>query len=760
MAAKISAVRALEILDSRGNPTVRVHVGLDTGLTASASVPSGASTGENEALELRDGDKKRYGGKGVLKAVANVNQTIAPKLLGMDPARQAEIDRLMIDLDGTPTKSKLGANAILGVSMAVARAAAMAADLPLYAYLGGTGAVRLPVPMMNILNGGKHADNSVDFQEFMVMPVGAPGTSPRPCATGPRRSTPSRRSCTSKYATSVGDEGGFAPNLKSNEEACEVIIEAIKAAGYTPGKDVALALDPAASSFYEQDGYNLAKSGQGRKTSAQMTELYQAWVDSYPIISIEDGLAENDWDGFRAHTEALGDKIQIVGDDLFVTNTQFVARGIREKSTNAVLIKLNQIGTVTETIEAIHMCQKAGWGYVVLAPLGRDRGRLPGRLRRGHGRRPDQDRLRLPQRAHRQVQPPPGNRGRTRPRRRLRAVEQRMTMISKLIAGWARLGKCRAVAVLVCIAVLGPVASLAADKKDDLILTPPSPAEPRIHGPSLFGVRPGSPVLYTIPATGQRPMVFSAQGLPPGVAVSADSGRITGRIQARGEYAVLLRARNARGSAVKKFRISVGDRICLTPPLGWNSWNCWAEAVDQDKVLRSARAMVRSGLVDHGWTYINIDDTWQGLRGGKFNAIQGNQKFPDMKGLCDAVHAMGLKAGIYSTPWITSYAKFCGGSSDDPSGAWSQALASDKFWRHGKHPFAENDARQWADWGFDYLKYDWNPNDLEHVEQMSQALRACRRDIVYSLSNSAPFPKAADWARLANCWRTTGDIWD
>jgi enolase len=258
----------------------------------------------------------------------------------------------------------LGANAILGVSMAVARAAALAADLPLYAYLGGTGAVRLPVPMMNILNGGKHADNSVDFQEFMVMPVGA-----RCFAEALRYGAETFHALKKilhdrKYATSVGDEGGFAPNLKSNEEACEVIIEAIKAAGYTPGKDIALALDPAASSFYEQDAYDLAKSGQGRKTSAQMTELYQSWVKRYHIISIEDGLAENDWEGFRAHTEALGDQIQIVGDDLYVTNTRFVARGIKERATNAVLIKLNQIGSVTETVETIQMCQKAGWGYV------------------------------------------------------------------------------------------------------------------------------------------------------------------------------------------------------------------------------------------------------------------------------------------------------------------------------------------------------------------------------------------------------------
>lgn len=365
MSAKIARVAALEILDSRGNPTLRVRVGLDNGISASASVPSGASTGENEALELRDGDKSRYGGKGVLKAVANVTKQIAPRIIGMNPARQAEIDGMMLDLDGTPAKSKLGANATLGVSMAVARAAARAAGLPLYAYLGGPGAVRLPIPMMNILNGGKHADNSVDLQEFMVMPVGAPSF-----AEALRYGTETfhllKKILARKgYATSVGDEGGFAPNLKSNEEACEVILDAIKAAGYTPGKDIALALDPAASSFFEDGVYNLAKSGQGKKTSVAMTELYAAWVAKYPIVSIEDGLAENDWGGFREHTAILGDKIQIVGDDLYVTNTRFIARGIAEKSTNAVLIKLNQIGTVTETVEAIRLCQQAGWGYVI-----------------------------------------------------------------------------------------------------------------------------------------------------------------------------------------------------------------------------------------------------------------------------------------------------------------------------------------------------------------------------------------------------------
>jgi alpha-galactosidase len=287
-----------------------------------------------------------------------------------------------------------------------------------------------------------------------------------------------------------------------------------------------------------------------------------------------------------------------------------------------------------------------------------------------------------------------------------------------------------------------------------------APPQPRIHGPSVFGVRPGSPLLYTIPATGERPMQFNVDELPPGVAVDARTGQITGELSEKGEHAVVLRARNAKGTAEKKFRIVVGDRIAITPPMGWNSWNCWAAAVDQGKVLRSARAMVASGLIEHGWTYVNIDDTWQGQRGGPFNGLQGNEKFPDMKALCAEIHAMGLKPGIYSTPWITSYAKFPGGSSDDPTGAWPKELANEKYWRHGKHSCAENDAKQWAAWGFDYLKYDWNPNDVPHVEDMSKALRHCKRDIVYSLSNSAPFAQAADWARLANCWRTTGDIWD
>jgi enolase len=365
MTGKIKKIQAMEILDSRGNPTVKTTITLDNGVTASASCPSGASTGENEAVELRDGVKNRYGGKGVLKAVANVNERIAPLLMDMDPVHQAEIDHLMINLDGTPTKSKLGANAIVSVSMAAARVASLAAGLPLYAYMGGFAANRLPVPMMNILNGGKHADNSVDFQEFMIMPVGAP-TFAEALRYG-AETFHALQAILSKqgYATSVGDEGGFAPNLKSNDEACEVIIEAIKKAGYKPGQDIAIALDPAASSFYEKGMYNLAKSGQGKKSTEEMVAFYQNWTEKYPIVSIEDGLAENDWEGFRIQTISQGYKIQIVGDDIFVTNPRYIARGVEEKTANAVLIKLNQIGTVTETIAAINLCKKAGWGYVI-----------------------------------------------------------------------------------------------------------------------------------------------------------------------------------------------------------------------------------------------------------------------------------------------------------------------------------------------------------------------------------------------------------
>ena len=297
--------------------------------------------------------------------MANVNEVLGPGLLGMDPARQGQIDRMMIEMDGTPNKGKLGANAILGVSMAVARAAAMDCGLPLYAYLGGCGARRLPVPMMNIINGGKHAENSVDLQEFMIFPVGAP------CFAEALRygaeTFHALKGIIKKrgYATGVGDEGGFAPDLKSNEEALELMVQAIEAAGYKPGEQVAIALDPAASSFWEDGAYDLAKSKQGKRTSAEMVSMYAEWAKKYPILSIEDGLAENDWEGFAALTRDIGDRVQIVGDDLFVTNTEYIARGIREKAANSVLIKLNQIGTVTESIEAIEMARKAGWGYVI-----------------------------------------------------------------------------------------------------------------------------------------------------------------------------------------------------------------------------------------------------------------------------------------------------------------------------------------------------------------------------------------------------------
>lgn len=363
--SRIASIVSHEILDSRGNPTLRVHLALDDGTCVSSSVPSGASTGQHEAVELRDGEGGRYGGKGVLKAVAAVRDEIGPRLVGLDPERQGQIDALLKDLDGTPNKARLGANAMLGVSMAVARAAAAAAKLPLYAYLGGPGATRLPVPMMNILNGGKHAGNSVDFQEFMVVPIGSRsfGEALR-CGVETFHALAqilSRR----EYSISVGDEGGFAPDLTSNEEACELIVEAIRAAGYEPGRDAAIALDPAASSFRAGSGYELAKSKQGRKTTAEMIALYRQWMEDYPIVSIEDGLDENDWQGFAAMTAAQGEQIQIVGDDIFVTNPDFIARGIAERTANAALIKLNQIGTVTETMAAVALCREAGWRYVV-----------------------------------------------------------------------------------------------------------------------------------------------------------------------------------------------------------------------------------------------------------------------------------------------------------------------------------------------------------------------------------------------------------
>ncbi len=365
MKDRIISIEAMEILDSRGNPTIRTRVSLENGVCGTASVPSGASTGENEVLELRDGEKSRYGGKGVLKAVENVNREIAPELLGMIPDRQAEIDRMMLKLDGTSAKSNLGANAILSVSMATAATAAKSQNVSLYAYLGGFSGFRLPVPMMNIINGGEHADNSVDLQEFMVIPSGAPSFR-EALRYGAETFHALKKILKSKgYATSVGDEGGFAPNLKSNEEACEVIIEAIQAAGYEAGKDIFLALDAAASSFCNQGSYVFQKSGSGTKNSTEMLEFYGSMVEKYPIVSIEDPMDEHDWDGFSAITKKLGDKIQIVGDDLFVTNTDFVRKGIRKKAANAVLIKLNQIGTVSETLATIQLCQKSGWNYII-----------------------------------------------------------------------------------------------------------------------------------------------------------------------------------------------------------------------------------------------------------------------------------------------------------------------------------------------------------------------------------------------------------
>ncbi|NOY14179.1 MAG: phosphopyruvate hydratase [Deltaproteobacteria bacterium] len=363
----ISAIQAMEILDSRGNPTVRVYVELSDGTTSVASVPSGASTGENEAIELRDGDASRYAGKGVLKAVANVNETLAPALIGMDACRQPLIDRHMIELDGTANKSNLGANAILGVSMAVARAGAMATGLPLYQYLGGVGARRLTVPCMNILNGGEHADNNVDIQEFMAVPLGAPTFREGLRYVAETFHILKKILQKRGLATSVGDEGGFAPNLDSNEDALETIIQAIEQAGYKPGEDIAIALDSAANSFAVdlRGPYDLKWSGAGKMQSSDLINLAEDWLAKYPIILWEDPLAEGDWDGFRQFTDRLGGKIEVVGDDLFVTNTQYIRRGIEEGAANAALIKLNQIGTVSESIEAVRMCRDAGWRYFI-----------------------------------------------------------------------------------------------------------------------------------------------------------------------------------------------------------------------------------------------------------------------------------------------------------------------------------------------------------------------------------------------------------
>ncbi|MBA3468242.1 MAG: phosphopyruvate hydratase [Herpetosiphonaceae bacterium] len=362
--ALISFVRGREVLDSRGNPTVEVEIGLDDGTLARSIVPSGASTGAHEAVELRDGDKSRYGGKGVLKAVANVNEDIAEAIDGLEALDQITLDRTLIELDNTPNKGKLGANAILGVSLAVAKAAAASVGLPLYRYLGGVYVHTLPVPMMNILNGGKHAQNSTDFQEFMVMPVGASSF-----REGLRWGTEIYHSLSKVLhdrglSTTVGDEGGFAPALPTNEAALEVIMEAIQKAGYTPGKDIMLALDPACSEIYEDGMYNLARENR-KLSSAEMVDYWETMAGRYPIISIEDGLHEDDWGAWTMLRERIGDRVQLVGDDLLVTNVERLSRAISEKAANSILVKLNQIGTLTETMAAIQMAQRAGWTAIV-----------------------------------------------------------------------------------------------------------------------------------------------------------------------------------------------------------------------------------------------------------------------------------------------------------------------------------------------------------------------------------------------------------
>ncbi len=362
---KISKVEALEILDSRGNPTVEANIILEDGTQARAMVPNGASTGEREATELRDGDKKRYGGKGVLKAVENVNTIIAKEIVGKSFNSQREIDYLMIDLDGTPNKSKLGANAILAVSMAYARAKALSKDTPLYQYLGGSNAYMLPVPCMNVINGGKHADNNVDFQEFMIAPHNAPSF--RESIRMGEEVFHTLKSVLNKkgLSTGVGDEGGFAPNLKSNEEAVEVILEAIEKAGYKSGTDISICLDPATSEMWDSGKYKMFKSTGKLLSSDEMIKLWESWTKQYPIVLLEDGLAENDWSGWQTLTEELGDKIELVGDDIFCTNKKILQEGISKKVANSILIKLNQIGTVTETLETMELANKNGYNTFI-----------------------------------------------------------------------------------------------------------------------------------------------------------------------------------------------------------------------------------------------------------------------------------------------------------------------------------------------------------------------------------------------------------
>ncbi len=411
-------VIAREILDSRGNPTVEADVVLESGVSGRAAVPSGASTGSKEAIELRDGDTARYFGKGVLRAVENVNTEICEAILGLDASEQALIDKTMIELDGSENKSRLGANALLAVSCAVAKAAADESSLPLYRYLGGAGEMQLPVPLMNVINGGAHANNKIDLQEFMLVPLGAPSFREALRYGAEVFHTLKKIIDERGMPTTVGDEGGFAPNLPGNEAALKLLMEAIEKAGYAPGTDIALALDCAATEYFEDGVYNLAAEG-AKLTRSQMVDYLATWCDKYPIISIEDGMAENDWDGWKLLSDRLGKKVQLVGDDVFVTNTKLLKQGIAKGVANSILIKINQIGTLSETFSAITMANRAGYTSRRFASLGRDRGQHDRRHRRRHECRADQDRLAVALGADREVQPVAAHRGRPGRRRKL-----------------------------------------------------------------------------------------------------------------------------------------------------------------------------------------------------------------------------------------------------------------------------------------------------------------------------------------------------
>ncbi len=418
-----------EILDSRGNPTVECDVLLESGTMGRAAVPSGASTGSREAIELRDGDKARYGGKGVLRAVEHINTEISEAVLGLDASEQAFLDKTLIDLDGTDNKSRLGANATLAVSMAVARAAAEESGLPLYRYFGGSGGMSMPVPMMNVINGGAHANNNLDLQELMIIPLGAPSFR-EAVRYGAEVFHALKKIIHNKgMSTAVGDEGGFAPNVASHEAALQMLVEAIDKAGYTPGQQIAIGLDCAASEFYKEGKYHLERRRHG-PVAAEWTDILATWADKYPIVSVEDGMAENDWDGWKHLTDELGAKLQLVGDDLFVTNTKILKEGIAKGVANSILIKINQIGTLSETFAAIEMAKRAGYTAVISHRSRRNRRRDHRRHRGGHQRRPDQDRLDEPQRPRRQVQPVAAHR--RRPWRRRAVPRPRRAVLPAL----------------------------------------------------------------------------------------------------------------------------------------------------------------------------------------------------------------------------------------------------------------------------------------------------------------------------------------